>query len=84
MCATEKPMHERLSQHRGYVTRNTQDATGHHFNRPGHTLGNMNITIIERVKSKDPIYRKERERYCIRKFNSLDQGMNKSPGLSSF
>ena len=81
---TEKPMHERLSQHRGYITRNTQDATGRHFNRPGHTLGNMNITILERVKSNDPIYRKERERYHIRKFNSYYQGMNGSPGLGSF
>ena len=80
---TEKPMHERLSQHRGYVTRNTQDATGRHFNRPGHTLGNMNITILERVWSNDPIYRKERERYHIRKFNSYYQGMNGSPGLGS-
>ena len=50
---TEKPMHER-----GYVTRNTKDATGRHFNKPGHTLGNMSITILERVKSNDPIYRK--------------------------
>ena len=81
---TEKPLHERLSQHRGYITRKTQDATGRHFNLPGHTLANMNITIIERVKSNDPIYRKEREKYHIRKFNSYHKGMNGSPGLGSF
>ena len=81
---TEKPMHERLSQHRGYVTRNTKDATGRHFNKPGHTLGNMSITILERVKSNDPLNRREREKYHIRKLNSYNQGMNVSPGLGSF
>ena len=80
---TSKPMHERLSQHRGYVTRNTQDATGRHFNRPGHTLANMSMTVLERVKSTDPIYRKEREKYHIRKFNSFYKGMNGNPGLGS-
>ena len=45
-----------------------QDATSRHFNQPGHTLGNMNITILERVKSNYPINRKEREVLC-QKFN---------------
>ena len=76
-------MHERLSQHRGYVTRNTNDATGRHLNSPGHSLSNMNITVLERVKSRDPIYRKEREKYHIRKFNTFYMGMNGSPGLGS-
>ena len=54
-------MHERMSRHRGYVTRNKQDATGCHFIKLGHTLSNMSISVLERVKSLDPIYRKERK-----------------------
>ena len=77
-------IHERLSQHRGYVTRQTQDATGKHFNLPGHKLSNMKITVLEQVKNQDPIYRKEREKYHIRKFNSYHKGMNGSPGLGLY
>ena len=80
---TKKSLHERLSQHRGYVTRKTQDATGRHFNLPGHNLSHMKISVLEKVKSHDPMYRKERERYHIRKFNSYYQGMNGNPGLGS-
>ena len=80
---TKNSLHERLSQHRGYVTRKTQDATGRHFNLPGHNLSHMKISVLEIVKSHDPMYRKERERYHIRKFNSYYQGMNGNPGLGS-
>ena len=61
---TEKPLHERLSQHRGYNNKKTQDATGRHFNLPGHTLANMNITIIDRVKTMTPSIEK-REKNTI-------------------
>ena len=76
-------MHERQSQHRGYVTINTKDATGRHFNRPEHTLANISMTVLGRVKSTDPIYRKEREKYHIQKLNSFYKGMNGNPGLGS-
>ena len=45
---TEKPMHER-----GYVTRNTKDATGRHFNKPGHTLGNMRFDKLVNFSSEE-------------------------------
>ena len=78
---TKNSLHERLNQHRGYVTRKTNDATGIHFNLPGHKLSDMRITALEKVKSNDPIYRKEREKYHIRKLNTFYQGMNGNPGL---
>ena len=68
----------RLAEHRGYVTNNvTSQATGAHFNLPGHSLANMNIVILEQVKKKDKEYRKERERYLIQKFNTFSEGMNR-------
>ena len=38
----------------------------------------MKITILETIKTKDTIYRKEKEAYLIRKFNTYNRGMNKS------
>ena len=36
----------------------------------------MTINILEKVKVTDTFYRKEREKYLIRKFSSYYDGMN--------
>ena len=33
--------------------------TGAYFNKSGHSSDDMSITILEKVKNKNPIYRKE-------------------------
>ena len=39
----------------------------------------MKFTVIEKVKQKDTIYRQEREKYHIMKFNTFYDGMNRMP-----
>ena len=74
---TGRPLKHRLADHRGYVTNEKVNyITGAHFNKPGHSLSNLKITILEKVKKVDPLYRKERERYLINKFNTFHRGMN--------
>ena len=68
-----------LAEHRGYVNSYDDTATGEHFNSPGHSLADMTITNLEKVKSSDDLYRKEREKYFIRKFNTFYQGLNRQP-----
>ena len=58
---------------------NLLQPTGRHFNLKGHSLSNMNVTVLENVKKKDIYYRKERESYFIRKFNTYYEGMNGMP-----
>ena len=67
-----------MDDHIGYVRngKNNQ-ATGAHFNLPGHSINDMKMSIIEKVKKDDPIYRKEREKYHINKFRTHINGMNK-------
>ena len=66
-----------LSEHRGYIVNHkTNQATGYHFNLPGHSLSNMKITGIEQVKNSDILYRKEREVYFINKFDTYHNGIN--------
>ena len=63
---TERKARERISEHRGYIYRKEKIfATGEHFNQPGHSLANMKFTILEAVKKKNPLYRKEREIHHI-------------------
>ena len=71
---------QRMSQHRGYVNnRNLNQPTGYHFNQPGHSVSDMRITVLEKVKHKDELYRREREKYFINKFDTFKNGMNKQP-----
>ena len=41
-----------------------------HFNESGHSLADMKMIILEKVKKNDELYRKECEHYFIRKFNT--------------
>ena len=77
---TQQEFRDRIYQHIGYV-RNKQisKATGEHFNLPGHRSHHMKFTILEKVKSLDPLYGREREKLLIRKFNTFYNGINKEP-----
>ena len=77
---TGQELRERIYQHVGYVRNKiTNKATGQHFNLPGHAIHNMKFTVIEQVKSEDPLYGREREKLFIRKFNTFFNGINKEP-----
>ena len=68
----------RLYEHRGYVNNKDEgQATGAHFNLPGQSLANLKATVLEQVIRQDEAYRKEREHFYIRKFNTYHKGMNR-------
>ena len=68
---TGRMLKARLSDHRGYINNQVVSVTtGDHFNLPGHSLANMKITLLEKVKVNNDLYRKERETYLINKFNT--------------
>ena len=77
---SERELKDRISEHVGYIRTNKKsEASGEHFNLPGHSLSNMKVTIIEKVLKQDELYRKERETIHIRKFNTFYNGLNKKP-----
>ena len=77
---SERKLKERICEHIGYIkTKNISQATGHHFNLPGHSLNDMKVIGLEIAKKSDPEYRKERVSYLIRKFNTYYQGINRMP-----
>ena len=74
---TDKTVRERMLQHLGYVRREeTSQATGFHFNQPGHKMSDMSISVFERINNHDPQYRKTRESYWIEQFDLLRKGIN--------
>ena len=75
---SERSLKERFSEHRGYVSnQKLTKATGHHFNQPGQSISAMTVTIIEKVHSKDELFRKEREKLFIKKINTKYKGINR-------
>ena len=81
---TKRILKFRLADHRGYVNNlDESQATGKHFNSPGHSLSDLTILILEKVRSSDDMYRKEREKYFIRKFNTYYNGLNRQPWIEN-
>ena len=77
---TERSLKDRTSEHISYIrSKNLAQATGYHFNLPGHSLSDMKVSGLELIKNPDSEYRKERESYIIRKFNSFYKGINRIP-----
>ena len=75
---TKRYLKSRLDDHWGYiVNRLTNTATGDHFTQPGHSLADLQVTALEKVKKNNTLYRKERGEYFIRKFNTFHNGINK-------
>ena len=47
-----------------------------HFRLPGHSVCDLQLIPIEKIKSKDTLVRKVREKYLINKFDSAYNGLN--------
>ena len=57
---TTQTFTERMCQHLGYIRNKTlNQAIGAHYNLPGHSKNYMKFTIIEAVRSHDPLYGRE-------------------------
>jgi hypothetical protein len=59
---TKRSLVKRLSEHRRYITSMfPTKATGIHFNQHGHSVSDVRITILEKMKTSDKSYQKERK-----------------------
>ena len=76
---SERTLQKRFSEHRDYVkNENLSQATGWHFNKKGHSVSDMSVTIVEKVFSDNESLRLERESHYINRFNTKYQGINKN------
>ena len=60
----------------GYVRNKTKDPTGIHFNLPGHSISDMEVSVLEKVYTQSRAIRESRESMWIRNFESETKGMN--------
>ena len=74
---TGRQLKNKLADHGGYIRNQViSRATGAHFNLPGHSLAELQVTILEQTKFNDEENRKEREKYHIRKFDTYNDGIS--------
>ena len=61
------------------------EATGEHFNLPGHSHTDMKFTIIEQVKALGPVYAREREKLHIKNLTHITRELtNKNNSIFYF
>ena len=68
-----------LLLHKGYIRRRKINEPIGDFNQRGHSITDLKVSMLDKVIKDDNFYRKEREIYLIRKFNTFYGGLNKSP-----
>ena len=76
---TDRSLQDRFSDQKGYVN-NTRlnQATGEHFNRPGHSISDMSVMAIQKVFDRGAPYRKELGKEKISNFRGFRHGINKN------
>ena len=73
---TGRTLAKRFDEHRGYVRNKTKDPTGQHFNLMGHSISDMEVSVLEKVHSQSRAIREVRESYYIQEFQTELMGMN--------
>ena len=56
---------------------NTKTPVGQHFRSPGHSHTDIQVTPIEKIKSRNHFVRKAREAFLIDKYQLLTNGLNR-------
>ena len=74
---TTRKLCQRMNDHRGYIRRNEDTATGRHFNLKGHSIADLQVVAIERVSpAGDQELIELRESLWISRYDSVTFGAN--------
>lgn len=75
-------MYERFQNHLSSIRRMKEDPISNHFNVKGHTINDVKIVGIEKMKTRDIHFRKVRESFWIQKMKTLTpKGLNQNMGI---
>ena len=65
---TERTLRESCEEHKTYVNQKKMNkSTGKHVNLPGHSVSDMTVTILEKVKVNDTFYRGKKRKVLNKK-----------------
>ena len=79
---TGTKMYERFQNHLSAIRRVTEDPVSVHFNKYLHSIKDLEIVGIEKIRQKDIHYRKIRESFWIDKLQTTCRGgINQNKGI---
>lgn len=75
---TGNALHVRLNGHRSDIkAKIVEKPVAQHFNQPGHSMNDLTIMCIEKIRKDDPHLRRRRESYWIHTLETMaPAGMN--------
>ena len=67
-----------MNGHRSDIKNNrNKPVANYHFNKPDHTLENLRLAVIKKVKDKTKQQREVEEQKIIFKFDCVNEGLNR-------
>ena len=73
---TQRQLKTRFGEHKTSVRTKAKNVIGEHFVGPGHSLANMEIAAIEKVRNNKQSFIEKRESLWIKKFEAEHLGLN--------
>ena len=77
------PVNGRMNGHRSDIKHNRNKPVAEHFNKPDHSLDNLKLAVIKKVKGKTKQQREVEEQKIIFKLDCVNQGLNKDYSFMS-
>ena len=63
---TKRMLHHRVPEHSGYVSKGAANQpTGAYFKKPGHSLADLKVSVIEHTRGRSAQNRNKRELYLM-------------------
>ena len=76
MGQTGRTLRERLGEHRRRIQNNTDESVPIHFNLPHHTLHDVKLIPLQKVRNSRDSYRYAMEQHFISTAGTLKNGIN--------
>ena len=71
-----------MNGHRSDIKHNRNKPVAKHFNQPDHTLENLILSLIKKIKGKTKQQREVEEQKIIFELDCLNQGLNRDYSFS--
>ena len=80
---TSNTIRQRMNGHRSNIKHNRNKPVAKHFNKPDHSLDNLKLAVIKKVKDKTKQQWEVEEQKIIFKLDCVNQGLNKDYSFMS-
>ena len=75
---TSNSIRQRMNGHKSDIKHNRNKPVAEHFNKHDHTLKNLRLVVMKKVKGQTKLQREVKEQKNIFKFDCVNQGLNKN------